>query len=211
MKVLIGCEYSGVVRDAFSAIGHDAISCDLLPTETQGVHYQGDILDLVNQQWDLAIFHPPCTYLTNAGVSWLHKRPERWTFMREGAEFFSKLLESPIPRIAIENPIPHKYALEIIGRKYDQVIQPWMFGHLERKATCFWLKGLLPLRATDNVREQMLALPKREQQRLHYLPPSPDRWKLRSRTFAGIAQAMAEQWGYSNNLTNPITDKDLTP
>jgi len=115
--------------------------------------------------------------------------------MREGAEFFKRLLEAPIPRIAIENPIMHKYAVAIIGRRQDQVIQPWMFGHPEQKATCLWLKNLPKLIETDNVKAQMLALPKSEQQKMHYLPPSKDRWKLRSKTFEGIARAMATQWG----------------
>jgi hypothetical protein len=208
LRVLVGCESSGTVRDAFLAMGHDAMSCDLLDTDVEGPHYKGDIFDVINDGWDLAIFHPPCTYLTNAGVRWLHehvqsrngKKPVisgelRWQYMREGAEFFKKLLDADIPRIAVENPIPHKYAVEIIGRKYDQLVQPWMFGHKERKATCFWLKGLPKLVETNNVKAEMLLLPKREQQRLHFLPPSPERWKLRSKTFDGIALAMAEQWG----------------
>lgn len=208
LKVLVGCEYSGTVRDAFIAQGHDAMSCDLLPSDAGGPHYQGDIFDIIDNGWDLAIFHPPCTYLTNAGVRWLHehvasrngKKPTisgkaRWVEMEKGAEFFKRLLESDIPRIAVENPIPHKYAVQRIGRKYDQIVQPWMFGHTERKATCFWLKGLPKLVPTNNVKAAMLLLPKREQQRLHFLPPSPDRWKLRSKTFHGIAEAMAQQWG----------------
>jgi len=204
LRVLVGCEYSGTVRDAFLALGHDAMSCDLLPSDVGGPHYQGDIFDVIDDGWDIGIFHPPCTYLANSGVSWLYRgtdaalngsKNKRWTQMREGAEFFKKLLESDIPRIAVENPIPHKYAIDIIGRKYDQIVQPWMFGHTERKATCFWLKGLPKLVPTNNVKAAMLKLPKREQQRLHYLPPSADRWKLRSKTFEGIAKAMAEQWG----------------
>lgn len=208
LKVLVGCEYSGTVRDAFIAQGHDAMSCDLLPSDAGDPHYQGDIFDIIDDGWDLAIFHPPCTFLTNAGVRWLHehvasrngKKPTisgkaRWAEMEKGAEFFKRLLESDIPRIAVENPIPHKYAVQRIGRKYDQIVQPWMFGHTERKATCFWLKGLPKLVPTNDVKAAMLLLPKREQQRLHYLPPSPDRWKIRSKTFDGIAQAMAQQWG----------------
>jgi hypothetical protein len=196
MKVLIGCEYSGRVRDAFAKRGHYAVSCDFLPSDSPGGnHYQGNLLDILDQDWDLLIAHPSCTYLTNAGVCHLHTDDSRWEKMREGAEFFKKLLDAPIPKRAIENPIMHKYAVEIIGRRQNQVIQPWMFGHTEQKATCLWLEGLEPLVPTNNVKEAMLKLPSKERQRLHYLPPSADRWKLRSTTFQGIADAMAEQWG----------------
>jgi len=196
MKVLISCEYSGRVRDAFIAMGHDAMSCDLLPTDAAGPHYQGDVFDLDLTQFDLMIAHPPCTYLTNAGVTWLHRDKERWAMLDDGAAFFKRLLEAPIPRICIENPIMHKYAKERIGGvKQSQVIQPWMFGHMEQKATCLWLKGLPLLQPTNNVKEEMMKLPDNERQRLHYLPPSADRWKLRSTTYQGIASAMAEQWG----------------
>lgn len=196
MKVLISCEYSGRVRDAFIAMGHDAMSCDLLPTDADGPHYQGDVFDLDLTQFDLMIAHPPCTYLTNAGVTWLHRDKERWAMLDDGAAFFKRLLEAPIPRICIENPIMHKYAKERIGGvKQSQVIQPWMFGHMEQKATCLWLKGLPLLQPTNNVKEEMMKLPDNERQRLHYLPPSADRWKLRSTTYQGIANAMAEQWG----------------
>jgi hypothetical protein len=195
MRVLVACEYSGRVRDAFIAKGHDAMSCDLLPTDVPGPHYQGDVRDILNDGWDMMIAHPECTYLTNSGVCWLHKDESRWAKLDEGAEFFKTLLDAPIEKKCIENPIPHKYAVERIGRKYDQIVQPWMFGHPERKATCFWLRGLNPLVETNNVREEMLLLPKNRQQRLHYLPPSKDRWKIRSTTYQGIADAMAEQWG----------------
>ena len=195
MKVVIACEFSGTVRDAFIRRGHDAMSCDLLPTDVPGPHYQGDIFDVLKDGWDLMIAHPPCTYLTNSGVVWLHKDPARWALLDEGAAFFKLLLDAPIARKCIENPIQHKYAKERIGRKQSQVIQPWMFGHMEQKATCLWLEGLPLLQPTNNVKEQMLLLPKRERERLHYLPPSADRWKLRSTTYQGIADAMAEQWG----------------
>jgi hypothetical protein len=196
MKILVACEYSGTVRDAFLRRGHDAMSCDLLPTDAPGPHYQGDVSDILNDGWDLMIAHPPCTYMTNSGVTWLHKDPTRWAKLDEAAAFFSTLLNAPIPRIAIENPIMHKYAKERIGGiKQTQVIQPWMFGHMEQKATCLWLKGLPALTPTNNVKEQMLQLPTSERQRLHWLPPSPDRWKIRSATYKGIAEAMAEQWG----------------
>jgi hypothetical protein len=195
VRVLVGCEFSGIVRDAFTRAGHWAVSCDLLPTETVGAHHQGDLLEILDQNWDLAIFHPPCTYFTNSGVCHLHKDPERWNRLDEAAEFFNALMEAPIEKTVIENPIPHKYAVERIERNYDQIIQPWMFGHKERKATCLWLKNLPKLQETDNVKEEMLKLPKKDQQRVHYLSPGPDRWKERSRTFTGIAEAMAEQWG----------------
>ncbi|UCC87929.1 MAG: hypothetical protein JSV81_01150 [Anaerolineales bacterium] len=196
MKVLVACEYSGRVRDAFIKRGHDAMSCDILPTDVDGPHYQGDVRDILNDGWDLMIAHPPCTYLTNSGVTWLHKDPSRWAKLDEGAAFFKMLLEAPVDRIAVENPIMHKYAKERIGGvKQSQVVQPWMFGHMEQKATCLWLKGLPMLKPTKDVKAEMMALPDSERQRLHYLPPSKDRWKKRSETFQGIADAMAEQWG----------------
>ena len=195
MKVLIACEYSGIVREAFTAKGHDAWSCDLLPTEIPGKHHLGDIFEIINDGWDLMVAHPPCTYLSNSGVSWLHKDKSRWQKMEDGALFFKRLLEVDIQKKAIENPIMHKYAKDIIGRKQTQIVQPWMFGHAESKATCLWLEGLPPLKETHNVKEEMLKLPDSQRQRLHYLPPSPDRWKERSRTFKGIADAMAESWG----------------
>jgi len=196
MKVLIACEYSGTVRDAFIRAGHEAMSCDLLPTDVTGPHYQGDVTDILNNGWDLMIAHPPCTYMTNSGVSWLHKDPARWVLLNDAAAFFNLLLNAPVNRIAVENPIMHKYAKERIGnRKQDQVVQPWMFGHMEQKGTCLWLKNLPLLTATNNVKAEMLLLPDNERQRLHYLSPGPDRWKLRSKTYQGIADAMAAQWG----------------
>ena len=191
MKVLVACEFSGIVRDAFIAKGHDAISIDILPTERPGPHMQGDVLSHlrycpVYRSYDLMIAHPPCTRLCNSGVMWLAKR-NLWDDMRTGAEFFKTIMQASIPKIAIENPIMHKYAKEIIGRKQDQVIQPWQFGHGETKATCLWLKGLPKLTPTDIVDGR--------EQRLHKLPPSKDRAKLRSITFQGIADAMADQWG----------------
>jgi hypothetical protein len=196
MRVLVACEYSGRVRDAFIARGHDAISCDLLPTDESGPHYQGNVRDLLGDGWDMMIAHPPCTYLTNAGVTWLHRDPTRWVKLDEGAAFFKMLLDAPVPRICVENPIMHKYAKERIGGvRQSQVVQPWMFGHMEQKATCLWLKGLPLLQPTNNVKAEMMRLPDNERQRLHYLPPSADRWKIRSTTYQGIADAMAEQWG----------------
>lgn len=196
MRVLVACEYSAIVRDAFLARGHDAYSCDTLPTEGDtSRHLQGDVIPLLGKGWDLMIAHPPCTYLTNAGVCHLYTDPLRWKALIDGATFFRTLWLAPIPRIAIENPIMHTYAVKIIGQRQSQVIQPWMFGHLEQKATGLWLKGLPLLQPTHNVKRDMLKLPVHQRQRLHYLSPSEDRWKERSRTFTGIAKAMAEQWG----------------
>lgn len=187
MKVLVACEFSGVVREAFKAGGHDAWSCDLLPTEILGQHIQDDVLKHLDDGWDLMIAHPPCTYLCNSGVRWLHEIPGRWEQMIEASLFFRRLYESSITKIAIENPIPHKYAMNIIKVGYKQIIQPWQFGHGETKATCLWLRNLPKLQPTNIV-------PGREQ-RIWKLPPSETRSIERSRTFKGIAGAMAEQWG----------------
>ena len=190
LKVLVACEFSGTVRDAFIAKGHEAMSCDLLPTDKPGPHYQGDVFDIIDNEWDLMIAHPPCTYLCNSGVCWLHKDESRWDKMRDGANFFKRLLDCSIAKICVENPIMHKYAKEIIGGTHTQMVQPWMFGHGETKATCLWLKGLPELKPTNIVEGRV--------QRLHRLPPHADRWKLRSLTYQGIADAMAEQWGALN-------------
>ncbi len=201
MRVLVACEYSGTVRDAFSRWGHDAWSCDVLPTDVPGKHYQGDVTDILNDGWDLLIGHPPCTYMTNSGVAWLHRDPTRWAKLDAAAAFFLTLWNAPIPRIALENPVMHKYAKERIGGiSQAQTVQPWMFGHPEQKATCLWLKNLPRLDETHNVKAEMMRLPVNERQRLHYLPPSPDRWKLRSKTYQGLADAMAHQWGNYRDL-----------
>ena len=199
-KILIACEESQTVTKEFRKLGHNAFSCDI--EHCSGGfpewHIRGDVTEVLKQDWDMIIAHPPCTYLTNAGVCWLtgkNKKPERWAQLEEGAVFFKMFLDHPCELVAVENPIMHKYAIERIGRKHDCLMQPYMFGHTERKATCFWLKGLPPLLETENVRQEMEKLPKREQQRLHYLPPSKDRAKLRSKTYPGLAKAMAEQWG----------------
>lgn len=187
-NVLVACEYSGRVREAFRKRGHYAISCDLLPSEDDSkFHYQGDVLDILHDGWDLLIAHPPCTYLTNSGVRWLHTQEGRWEEMVKGAEFFKTLLTADIPHICVENPIMHKYGVEIIGRRQDQLIQPWQFGHGETKATGLWLKNLPKLIPTNIVEGR--------EQRIWKLPPSADRWKERSRTFQGIASAFANQWG----------------
>jgi len=195
MNVLIACEFSGIVRDAFIKKGHNAFSCDLLPTEKKSkYHIQDNILNHLNKEWDLMIGHPPCTFLTNSGVCWFSKDNSRWQKLKEGGNFFKELKNANIEKICLENPIPHKYGKKYMGN-YTQIIQPYQFGHLERKATCLWLKNLPKLKPVNNVYEEMKKLPKNISQRLHYLPPSKDRWKLRSRTFQGIADAMADQWG----------------
>lgn len=186
MRVLVACEFSGIVRDAFTALGHEAMSCDLLQSERRGWHCVGDVRNYLDAGWDLMIAHPPCTRLANSGVRWLRER-NLWDEMREAAEFFKTLMDAPISMIAIENPIPHHYALDIIGRKYDQVVQPWQFGQGETKATCLWLKNLPPLAPTEIVDGRTA--------RVHRMPDVPDRWKKRSRTYPGIAGAMAAQWG----------------
>lgn len=191
MRVLVACEYSGRVRDAFIALGHEAMSCDLLPTDAPGPHYQGDVFDVVDYPWDLMIAHPPCTDLAVSGAAWFANKRLSGA-QQASASFFMKLGKLDIPRIAIENPV---CVMSSLWRKPDQVIQPWMFGHMEQKATCLWLKGLPKLSPTNDVKEEMMQLPKNQRERLHYLPPSADRWKLRSETYLGIAEAMAQQWG----------------
>jgi hypothetical protein len=184
MRVLVACEYSGTVRDAFRALGHDAWSCDLLPTETADSehHYQGNVLDVIAEEdWDLMIAHPPCTHLAVSGARWWK---DKLFEQADALEFVRALMDAPIPRIAIENPIS-KISTAI--RKPDQIIQPWQFGHGETKATCLWLKGLPKLVPTDIVDGR--------EARIHKMPPSKDRWKERSRTYPGIAAAMAAQWG----------------
>lgn len=230
MRVLIACEFSGIVRDAFTALGHDAWSCDLLPSERPGQHIEGSVLDYLEDDWDLMIAHPPCTYLTNAGARWLYKGgkgtekdPVRWEEMLKGAEFFKLLLNCGIPRIAVENPIMHSYARDLVKQNKSQTIQPWQFGHAETKATCLWLKGLPALVPTDVIAPDYMKYPRRVQirkatgevaqsrgsgyatriiggsggydPRVHHASPGPDRWKERSRTMPGIAAAMAQQWG----------------
>lgn len=195
LNVLVACEYSGVVRDAFNARGHNAVSCDILPTESPGPHFQCDVLDVLSLPWDLMVAHPPCTYLANSGVSHLHSDNSRFSKLILAVSFFNNLLSAKIPKIAVENPIPHKYGKLFLQQEYSQIIHPWLFGHREQKSTCLWLKNLKPLCSTNNVKSDMMKKPLNERQRLHYLPPSKDRQKIRSRTFKGIANAMAEQWG----------------
>jgi site-specific DNA-cytosine methylase len=180
-RVLVACEFSGIVRDAFRAVGHDAVSCDLLSSEQPGPHIRGDVLQVLGDGWDLMIAHPPCTHLAVSGARWFaEKRQEQ----AEALEFVRALLDAPIPRIALENPVS---VISSRIRKPDQIIQPWQFGHGEVKATCLWLRNLPPLVPTDIVDGR--------EARVHRMPPGPDRWRERSRTFPGIARAMADQWG----------------
>jgi site-specific DNA-cytosine methylase len=184
MNALIACEYSGIVRDAFIKRGHYAMSCDLLPTERPGRHFQGDILRVLrigSMKWDLMIAHPPCTHLAVSGSRWFKDKVKE---QAEALDFVRALMAAPIPRIAIENPIS---VISSRIRKPDQIIQPWQFGHGETKATCLWLKGLPALTPTNIVEGR--------EARIHRMSPGPDRWKDRSRTYQGIADAMADQWG----------------
>jgi site-specific DNA-cytosine methylase len=207
MRVLVACEFSGVVRDAFTARGHYAMSCDLLPSETDGPHYEGDIRDILYDTssggaWDLMIAHPPCTHLAVSGARWFK---DKQVEQAEALDFIRLLLDAPVPRIALENPV------SIISsriRKPDQIIQPWQFGHPETKATCLWLKGLPHLEPTNDVYFEMKARTIAERSRVHFASPGPDRWKVRSRTYAGIAAAMADQWGNANGslLTLPLEE-----
>lgn len=190
MNILIACEYSGTVRDAFIRKGHNAVSCDLLPSESGGQHITGDVLDLLDGGWDMMIAFPPCTHLAVSGARWF---PEKRADGRQqgGIDFFMDMINAPIERIAVENPVG---IMSTHYRKPEQIVQPWMFGHMEKKSTCLWLKNLPKLEPTDDVHEAMMELPKNKRERLHYLPPSKDRWKIRSKTFQGIADAMADQW-----------------
>ena len=183
MRVLIACEYSGTVRDAFLRKGHDAMSCDLLPTDVPGPHYQGDVLNVIDDGWDLMIAHPPCTYLSVSGMHWTTRGLRDPQLTEDALEFVRLLLDVNIPRIALENPVS---VISTRIRKPNQIVQPWMFGHGETKATCLWLKGLSKLQPTNVVAQR--------EQKIWKLPPSKDRWKIRSKTYQGIADAMADQW-----------------
>lgn len=190
LRVLVACEYSGRVRDAFIALGHDAMSCDLLPTDSPGPHYHGSLFDVIDYPWDIAIMHPPCTHLSVSGSR--HFEAKKLDGRQQSAASFFMSLQRKtdhIPMTATENPV---CVMSSLWRKPDQVIQPWMFGHGETKATCLWLKGLPLLTPTDLVEGR--------EQRIHKMPPSADRWKLRSETYLGIAKAMAAQWGGDVNI-----------
>lgn len=196
LRVLVACEFSGIVRRAFAARGHDAWSCDLLPAEDRSnKHVVGDARAILNDGWDLLmVAHPPCTRLCNSGVRWLSRPPagrtlaEMWTDLHDGAALFSAFWNAPIERVAIENPVMHRHAKALIENYQEpaQSVQPWQFGHGEVKRTCLWLRNLPPLKPT-NIVEGRVA-------RVHRMPPGPDRWRERSRFFAGIAEAMADQW-----------------
>jgi len=195
MRVLVACEYSGTVRDAFLRRGHDAMSCDLLPTDAPGPHYQGDVRDILADGWDLLIAHPPCQYLCSSGLHWNHRRPGRAELTEQALDFVRLLMGTSIPRWAIENSVG------CIGtriRPADQVVQPWQFGHDASKATCLWLHGLPQLVPTVEVAPRIVGGKKRWANQTdggqNKLPPSDDRWKIRSTTYQGIAEAMAEQW-----------------
>ena len=209
-RILVACEYSGIVRDAFAARGWDAWSCDLLPSERpDGQHYQGDVNEILSDNWDLLIAHPPCTYLTNSGVGHMYLGkgkeakaalgytidPERWKNMEEGAAFFNLFLSTNIPHVAVENPVMHGWGIERVGGSATQFVQPYHFGHTESKKTGLRLINLPPLVASNDVTELFKSLPKSETHKVHRASPGPNRWKDRSRTYPAIAQAMADQWG----------------
>jgi hypothetical protein len=183
MKILVACEYSGKVRDAFIEAGHDAVSCDILPTEKPGPHHQGSVLDILDDGWDMMIAFPPCTHLASSGARWFAEKRADGR-QQEGADFFMRMINAPIERIAVENPIG---IMSRTYRKPDQIIQPWQYGHGETKATCLWLKNLPLLQPTCVVEGR--------EPRMWKLPPSKDRAKIRSETYQGIADAMALQWG----------------
>lgn len=193
MRILVACEYSGRVREAFRKLGHDAWSCDLLPADDSSpYHYQGDVKDIIGQGWDLMIAHPPCTYLASSGLHWNKRIPGREAMTLESLEFIQLLMDAPIDKIAIENPIGR---ISSAIRKPDQIIQPWWFGEDASKSTCLWLKNLPPLTKTNPLIKHRYANQTASGQ--NNLPPSADRWKLRSTTYQGIADSMAQQWGSS--------------
>jgi hypothetical protein len=195
MHILIACEYSGTVRDAFIAKGHDAMSCDLLPTDVPGPHYQGDVFDIINNGWDMMIAHPPCTYLSVSGMHWTARGLRDPQLTEDALDFVMRLMAASIPSIAVENPIS---VISSRIRKPDQIINPWQFGHDASKRTCLWLKNLPLLTPTDIVEPRIVNGKKRWANQTdsgqNRLPPSEDRWKIRSETYTGIAQAMADQW-----------------
>ena len=191
---MIACEESQIVLEQFLHKGHDALSCDIDYPGAKGLpHYQGDVMNIINDGWDMIIAHPPCTYLCNSGVRWLYNRDgskntDRWVKMEQAALFFKKFLDTDCKKVVAENPIMHKYAVQIIGRKYDQLIHPWQFGHGETKATGLHLEGLPPLESTNIVEGR--------EARIHKMPPGKDRARLRSTTYPGIAEAFASQWNF---------------
>jgi hypothetical protein len=199
-RILVACEYSGIVREAFAARGWEAWSCDLLPTEQIGNHYQGDVRDMLSEHWDMMVAHPPCTVMANSGVRWLYTADgalveQRWRDLDEATAFFNMFLNTAIKHVAVENPVMHGFAVERVGGKADQFVQPYHFGVTETKRTGLRLINLPDLVPTDDVEKEMRLLPKSETNKVHYASPGPDRWKERSRTYPVIAKAMADQWG----------------
>jgi len=193
MKILVACEFSQVVTQEFRDKGHEAYSCDILPTDGKPEwHIQDDVLKHLDEEWDLMIAHPNCQFLCNSGVWVLHRDPKRWDELDKATHFFNLLKNSNIPKICVENPIPHKYAVKEIG-KYSQIIQPWQFGEDASKATCLWLKNLPKLKSTNIIKKKRYA--NQTPSGRNKLGPSKNRWKLRSITYQGIAKAMANQWG----------------
>jgi hypothetical protein len=214
MNAIAGCEYSGIVRDAFIRHGHDAMSCDLLPTDVPGPHYEGSIFDVIDYPWDIGIFHPPCTHLSVSGAR--HFEAKRMDGRQQAAvAFFMRIVRASahIKGRAVEQPIS---VMSSLYRKPDQIIQPWMIGHYETKATCLWLFELPPLaplyRTADECREALGIEPGvAPAARIHKMPPSEDRWKLRSATFSGVADAMARQWGGGANIAAPLSEQPCLP
>jgi len=195
MKVLIACEYSGIVRDAFTAKGHDAWSCDILPTESPGNHFQGDVLEHLDKGWDIMIAHPPCTHLAVSGARWFTEGKKPWSLQEDALDFVRKLLNAPIDKIALENPVS---VISTKIKKPNQIIQPFEYGHDVTKRTCLWLKNLPNLKPTKIVKPDIVLVNGKKMSRMHYESfklPSKERSKVRSKFYTGIAEAMADQWG----------------
>ena len=190
MKVLIACEYSGIVREAFASKGHNAWSCDILPTESEGKHIQDNVLNHLNKDWDLMIAHPPCTHLSVSGARWFTEKKKPMYLRNNALDFVRRLMNAPIPKIAIENPVS---VISSHIRKSDQTINPYQFGHKEFKRTCLWLKNLPKLEETDNVLKEAKKLPDKVAKRIWWM--GSGKGKERSKFYSGIAKAMAEQWG----------------
>ena len=199
MRILVACEYSGIVRDAFAAKGHDAWSCDILETEAPGKHLKGDVLNFLDMNWDLMVAHPPCTHLSVSGARWFTEGKKPMHLRKKALEFVQKLMDAPIDRICIENPVS---VISSHIREADQLINPYQFGDMEYKRTCLWLKNLPRLKDTDNVLEETKKLPEKESKRIWWL--SSGKGKERSKFYKGIAKAMAEQWGDESKLPEPI-------
>jgi len=203
MKVLIACEYSGRVRDAFIAQGHDAISCDLLPTDNPGPHYQGDVRDILNDGFDLMIAHPPCTHLAVSGSRHFYRKQKE---QKEALDFVRLLMDAPINRWCIENPVS---VISSAIRPPDQIIQPWEYGHSEQKTTCFWLKNLPKLKPTKILLKEKSVWDNQTKSGQNSVPPGPNQWKIRSTTYQGIANAIGSQWGNESNLPIPVEQLSL--